>query len=169
MPYPVEPYRSDPGHVEVESGPVEVDAAAIALAVDTLLSANHGAGAWTGGGSAGYVVGSGGAGTIPSLPAVVQGATHTPLLLTWRDASGEPVDLTGATITGRLRLSRGGTVRDAEGAFPITDHEAGAFQWLLAAADVAEDGDHLVQFTATYADDTEDRTVAAVLPVKPAL
>lgn len=104
-----------------------------------------------------------------SLANAVQGATHTPQEITWLDTEGQAVDLTGATMTGRIVPPRGGgPARDVAGALDVVDAEGGVFRWTYDAADVETAGTYQVQFAATYGDATKDVTLAEVWVVKPA-
>lgn len=70
-------------------------------------------------------------------------------IITWTESDGTAVDLTGATITGKIR-DAAGTVRDIEGTLTLTDPENGVFTWAYHADDVETAGNFDVQFTATY-------------------
>lgn len=84
-----------------------------------------------------------------ALANAVQGALRPSPLITWLDDTGAPVNLTGATITARIRNGRGES-RAATGLFTVTDAAAGVFRWDLSAEDVEEAGVFHVQFTASY-------------------
>jgi hypothetical protein len=94
-----------------------------------------------------------------ALANAVQGATHTPQRITWTDEDGDPVDLTGAVLSGRIRRVSTGETVDIEGYLDIVSPAAGVFYWIYDAADVAEAGDYTLQFTATFGDTTRDRTL----------
>jgi hypothetical protein len=93
------------------------------------------------------------------LADAVQGARHTAQLITWVDDEGDPLDLTGAAITGRIQDAMSGVARDATGALAVVNGTTGAFQWAYSAADVATPGAYRVQFTATFGDGLADRTL----------
>lgn len=87
-----------------------------------------------------------------SLPGVIQGSLRPSIQITWlRRDSTDPEDLTGATISGTLRLRRSTELRAIAGDLHVTDGPNGVFQWDLDALDVATPGTYSVQFTATYA------------------
>jgi hypothetical protein len=88
------------------------------------------------------------------LAYAVQGATGTSQSIIWTQADGTVLDLSGATITGTIR-PRWGSARAIAGTLTITDAAAGTFAWEYDAADLADAGDHLVQFTATYGSKVE--------------
>jgi hypothetical protein len=86
-----------------------------------------------------------------ALPPRPQGALRPSPLITWADEDDNPLDLTGATITARIRPMAAGSVAVASsGSFTVTDAAAGVFRWDLDADDVATVGKYRVQFTATY-------------------
>jgi len=92
-----------------------------------------------------------------ALAAAVQGARRTAQLITWLDEDGDPLDISGAVLTARLRRVATGDVATADGLLTVTDGPAGQFSWQYGAADVAAAGDFEVQFTAT-ANGLSDRT-----------
>lgn len=79
-----------------------------------------------------------------------QGSRRPGQSLTWLDASGVPVNLTGATVTGAIRSRKTGTARAITGTLTVTDAASGVFTWAYSEADVADAGDFDVQFTAAY-------------------
>lgn len=79
----------------------------------------------------------------------VQGALRPSPLITWADGR-HFFDLTGATITARIRNKINGTVRDSLGTFTVTNGAQGQFRWDLHADDVAEAGEFEVRFTASF-------------------
>lgn len=85
-----------------------------------------------------------------ALATAVQGALRPSQLITWTDADGDAVDLSGATLTGRIRSIQSGTARDIAGTLTITTAAAGEFRWDYAAGDVVDAGKFEVQFTATF-------------------
>lgn len=93
------------------------------------------------------------------LANAVQGARHTPQRITWTDTDGDAVDLTGATITGRIRDVNTGTTVDVDGDLNVVTAAAGIFDWTYGAVDVAAAGDYNVQFTATFTGAEKDRTL----------
>jgi hypothetical protein len=104
-----------------------------------------------------------------ALANAVQGATHTPQRITWSDTDGDPVNLTGAVLSGRIRAINGGGVVDIAGELDIVSALDGVFDWTYGAADVAEAGEYIVQFTATFGDMTKDRTLKEAWTVVAAL
>ena len=99
----------------------------------------------------------------------VQGATHTPQQITWVDIDGTPVDLTGATITGRIEDYVTGTSRNITGTLTITDADSGVFQWDYGDEDVEDYGPFRVQFIATYGGGETDISVMADWAVERAI
>lgn len=84
------------------------------------------------------------------LAPAIAGATRPGQSITWLDGDGSPVDLTGATITGKMRNKHSGQTRDITGVFTVTDGSAGVFVWIYDVGDVATAGAYAVQFTAAY-------------------
>lgn len=71
------------------------------------------------------------------------------MLPTWyREGTTTPEDLTGATLTGLIRV--GSTTRAITGTLTVTDATGGVFRWDLSAADVADKGRLEVQFNAAF-------------------
>jgi hypothetical protein len=101
-----------------------------------------------------------------ALAAAIQNARHTAQLITWVDADGNPQDLTGATLSGRIR-AKNGEAREIDGTLVITDADAGQFTWSYGEDDVGDDGTFKVQFVATYGDALNDKTIMANWVVKP--
>lgn len=104
-----------------------------------------------------------------ALASAVQGARHFAQVITWTDTENEPVDLSGAAISGRMRPVSSSTAGDITGTLAVTDGPGGVFTWAYGAADVAAAGNFLVQFVATYPDTLTDRTLAEVWAVHEAL
>lgn len=105
-----------------------------------------------------------------ALADAVQGAKRPSQIITWTDKNGTALDLTGATITAKIKnLSSGSTVA-SDGVFTITDAAAGKFRWAYSTTDVADAGDYSVQFEAAYGSaPTPARTFIASWKVQPAL
>lgn len=101
------------------------------------------------------------------LPDRVETAKKTPIEITWT-SEDEPVDLTGATLSGVLRRVATGESRAIVGTIVVTVPAEGIFVWTLATEDVAEPGLFEVQFTATYSGG-DDLTYAALWRVLPKL
>src|ERR1044071_7362567 len=93
-----------------------------------------------------------------ALANAIQGAVHTPQAVTWTMDDGVPLNLTGATLTGKIS-SYGGEIRDIVGDLAISNALDGEFTWTYDADDVAFSGVFLVQFTATYGVDEVERTL----------
>lgn len=81
------------------------------------------------------------------LPEITAGSTLRPLQIQWRDSNGNPIDLSGLTVSARLRPVDG-AARAAAGVFIVVDAEQGVFRWTLNTADVVA-GEYDVQFRAT--------------------
>ena len=103
-----------------------------------------------------------------ALSNAVQGATHTAQQITWADADGDPLNLTGATVTARLLDLATGQARAVTGALEVVDAEAGLFSWTYGAADVATAGAYHVQFVATFGA-ANDKTLAELWEVEAAI
>jgi hypothetical protein len=84
------------------------------------------------------------------LAKAVEGATRPSQAITWAQADGAAMDLTGATLTGRIKNLASGAARNVAGTLSVTDAAAGEFTWAYHADDVAEAGKFEVQFTAAY-------------------
>lgn len=80
----------------------------------------------------------------------VQGAMRPSLQITWADEDGAPLNLTGATVTARIRNMATRVTTTSAGAFALVDAPNGVFRWDFDATDVAAAGEYQVQFTATY-------------------
>lgn len=85
-----------------------------------------------------------------ALADAIQGAKRPSQLITWKDQDNNALNLTGATITARLRRLRSGSAVDSDGTFTVTDASNGVFRWDYSTADVANSGTYEVQFTAVY-------------------
>lgn len=86
---------------------------------------------------------------MPALPDAVAGSKLTPLSLTWQDEDGTVKDLSGATITARIKAVATGVASAATGTFAVTSSTGGVFTWSFSAADVQTAGNYTVQFKAT--------------------
>lgn len=89
-----------------------------------------------------------------ALADAVQGAKRPSQLITWTDQDGNAVDLTGATITARIRNTATGVAVVADGTFTLTSASAGIFRWDYGTTDVATAGFFRVTFTAAFASGT---------------
>ena len=85
-----------------------------------------------------------------ALAKAVQGARHTPQVITWLDDEGDPVTLSGATLTARLHREATGDASDVDGTLTITNGAAGEFEWAYGEDDVAVPGVFYVQFKASF-------------------
>ncbi len=103
------------------------------------------------------------------LADAIQGRTHTPAEIVWIRRDDTPQDLTGATLSAAMVNRRTKVVRAATGVFAVQSAVNGVFTWTYSDADVADAGDFLVQFTATYGDGTADSTFQTAWTVRVAL
>lgn len=96
-----------------------------------------------------------------ALAEAVQGAKRPSQSITWQDQDGNAVDLTGTTITARIRNQGTGVVRAADGAFVLVTAASGIFRWDYGTNDVGTAGHFVVQFTAAYSSGvTPARTIS---------
>lgn len=96
-----------------------------------------------------------------ALANAVQTALRPSQIVTWTRDDGTPENLTGATLTGKIR-DYAGVVRDITGTLTLTTPATGVFTWAYSAVDVAEAGQFLVQFTASFGSSpTPAKTIAA--------
>lgn len=84
------------------------------------------------------------------LASAIAGAKRPSQIITWTDEDAVAVDLTGATITARIRNRTTGVVAASDGAFTVTDGAAGQFRWDYSTTDVATAGIYDVQFNAAF-------------------
>lgn len=104
------------------------------------------------------------------LASAITGANRPSQQITWLTSDGAPVDLTGATLTGRMRNKDTNVPRDISGTLTVTDGTNGVFVWAYSSADVATAGGYVVQFTATYTTaPTVTRSIVAAWTVMEAL
>jgi hypothetical protein len=97
-----------------------------------------------------------------ALSEAVQGARHTSQRVTWLDEDGDPQDLNGATLSGRLLNRATGTAANMDGTFNIVDAAGGVFDWTPGVNDVSTPGVFDAQFIATYGvvpNTTNDKTL----------
>jgi len=94
-----------------------------------------------------------------ALANAVQGARHTAQQVTWTDGDGDPLDLTGATVTGRILDEATGVARNIDGVLAVANALAGEFNWTYGALDVGAAGAFRVQFTASFGAAGSDRTL----------
>jgi hypothetical protein len=81
------------------------------------------------------------------------GQTHVKLDLTWKDDKQVVIDLTGATITARIRPKHGAGAA-ATGTIAHVSDPAGHITYQFATTEVATAGIYEIQFKAVYADAT---------------
>ncbi len=93
-----------------------------------------------------------------TLSKAVKSARHSPQQITWKKSDGTAYDLTGATITARLKNKVTGQIRAADGTFAIVTAASGIFTWAYGTNDVSEAGKFDVQFIASYSDSKNDKT-----------
>lgn len=93
------------------------------------------------------------------LAQAVQNARHTSQIITWADEDGNPLVLSGATLTGVIESKESGESRAIDGTLSIFDAIEGMFEWEYGELDVGEAGHFFVQFIATFGLDDEDRTM----------
>lgn len=103
-----------------------------------------------------------------ALSNAVQGATRTVQRITWQDADGDPLNLTGATLSGRIKDLSTSEARNVAGTLTVLDGPAGLFSWDYGAADVTTAGAFNVQFVATWGTES-DKTLAELWVVEAAL
>lgn len=104
-----------------------------------------------------------------ALADAVQGARRRGQAITWLNADGEPVDLTGLSLTGRLRSYATGDQRDVDGELEVTNPSAGEFTWAYGVNDVGDAGTFQVQFIGTDGEGLQEKTFLADWVVAPAL
>jgi hypothetical protein len=107
-----------------------------------------------------------------ALARAIQGAKRPSQTVIWtrEDDTNTPEDLTGATLTGKIRLYQQPTSQAIAGVLTVTNGAGGQFRWDYADADVAIAGDHHVQFTATFGSSpTPAKTFVAEWIVKESL
>ena len=104
------------------------------------------------------------------LATAVQGSRYRGQSITWQDADGNAIDLTGATgITGKLRRFADATPIDIDGTLTITDESNGVFTWAYGTTDVEESGSFTVQFIVTFSGGLKDRSFLESFVVEEAL
>ncbi len=104
-----------------------------------------------------------------SLSNGMVGAQHSVQQITWLKEDGSPYNLTGATITARIRDQQSGVSRASDGVFSLITPTSGIFSWAYGALDVANPGTFRVQFVASYSDSKNDKTYTANWSVEEAL
>lgn len=105
-----------------------------------------------------------------ALAHAVQGARYLTCQISWEDSEGDPVDLTGAVLTGKKQSIETGEVDDIDGVLSVVyPGTNGIFTWRYGDNDVAVAGEFLLQITATYPDTLIDRTMLELWAVHRAL
>lgn len=91
-----------------------------------------------------------------ALARAIKGADYRGQQITWKDEEGNALDLTGATITAKIRRAAGETAVSSDGTFSLVTASSGIFSWEYGTAvDLAESGEFEIQFTATYGASSE--------------
>ena len=97
-----------------------------------------------------------------ALAQAIQDSLRPSQIITWTRGDNTPENLTGATLTGKIRDNATGTVRDIAGTLTVTAGANGVFTWAYHADDVADAGRFMVQFKATFGDNPSPvRTIAS--------
>lgn len=86
-----------------------------------------------------------------ALAAAVQGGKSPSQIITWETESD--LDLTGATITAKIRRQNQSLSEVISGTFTVTDGPNRKFRWDYADEDVLTAGTHKIQFTASLGGD----------------
>lgn len=88
-----------------------------------------------------------------ALRKAIQGARHTGQRIKWNREDGTPVDLTGATISARIRNIETGSSVDSDGEFSLVQTpKMNEFNWAYGVTDVDTAGLFIAQFTALFQD-----------------
>jgi len=82
------------------------------------------------------------------LPDWTAGTTYLTMQVPWTDNNGEAVDLTGATLTGRIKNKTTGAARAIAGTLAQDGAVDNYLNWTMVAGDVTA-GENIVTFTAT--------------------
>lgn len=97
-----------------------------------------------------------------ALAQAIRDSLRPSQIITWTRGDNTPENLTGATLTGKIRGNVTGTVRDIAGTLTVTDGANGVFTWAYHADDVADAGRFMVQFKATFdSEPSPARTIAS--------
>lgn len=103
---------------------------------------------------------------MAELPDLIAGSTRSTITLTW-ERDGLALDLTGCTLSGRMKNLSTRTARAMTGTLSVTDATNGIFTWDLSAADCVA-GEYLVQFCATSSGE-KDYSEPAYLKISEAI
>lgn len=95
-----------------------------------------------------------------TLIKLVYGTNHPTYTITWKDEANAVVDLTGATITGRLKNEATGDTYTLTGTFALVTASSGIFSYKPSSTDTTRtvSNKYSIQFTATFADSTTEKT-----------
>lgn len=85
-----------------------------------------------------------------ALAHAIAGAQRPSQVITWLRGDGNPENLTGATMTGKIVDVRTNVTRSIAGTLSVMDGTEGTFSWEYDADDVADAGRFMVQFTASF-------------------
>ncbi len=109
------------------------------------------------------------------LPTVIEGSNHRPLELTWdlvdqKGAFVKVLNLTGATLSAYIKEANStDPPAPVSGTLNVVSAVDGTFTWQFGASDIATRGTYEVQFIATFADTTKDRSFKETFIVEDAL
>ena len=104
---------------------------------------------------------------MTSLLLATESSRHTAQTITFARPDEATQNLTSATLSGTIKNVRTGVERAITGTFALVTAASGIFAWTYSAGDLVA-GDYQVQFVATYADTTADRSVWYDWTVQPA-
>lgn len=85
-----------------------------------------------------------------ALPDIAEGSKRPSPSITVMGLDGVAVNLTGATITARIRNKATGVSVASDGVFTVTNAVGGIFRWDYGTQDVAVAGQYKVQFVLAY-------------------
>lgn len=93
---------------------------------------------------------------------LVYGANHPTYTITWTDELGTAVNLTGATITGRIKNISTGSAAALTGTIALVTAASGIFSYIPSTTDTTRTPDraYRIQFIATFGDTTIEKTFA---------
>lgn len=91
---------------------------------------------------------------------LVYGANHPTYTITWTDEAGTAVNLTGATITGRIKNTLTGSAAALTGTLALVTAASGIFSYIPSSTDTSRDASkhYVLQFIATFGDATIEKT-----------
>src|SRR5512139_468375 len=85
-----------------------------------------------------------------ALQPALKGARNTGQQITWTRTDGVAQNLTGATLSGRMKNIATGTAVAIDGVLSLVTAASGIFNWAYGAVDVGTAGVYEVQLKATY-------------------